>query len=181
MKLTKTPEYVTWPETHYVFTERTGPIPQNAPLAWQEFQRSLPELRASTPVMGFLSLYNMGTDIYRAGASVAAEPAYLPENLRYERFSGGKYARFVLTGPYSDLPRATGRVCEIVAEKKIPLRDAYHIECYMNDPRTTPANKLVTEILFPVAWEIARVMLRLRDARQRQTEYTANVSLGNIG
>lgn len=170
MRLTETPDYVTWPETHYVFTERIGPIPQNAPLTWHEFQRSLPQLKASTPITGFLSLYNIGTEVYRAGAAVAAKPADTPGNLKYERFSGGKYVRFVLTGPYSDLPRATGRVCEIVAKKKIPLRDAYHIECYVNDPRRTPEDKLVTEILFPVAWEIACAMFRLRDACQRWTE-----------
>lgn len=165
MKLTETPDYVTWPEMHYIFAERIGPIPQNAPLTWQEFYRSLPQLRASSPIMGFLSLYNMSTQVYRAGAWVDAKPADTPGNLRYERFPGGKYARFVLTGPYSYLPRATGRVCEIVSEKKIPLRDAYHIEYYANDPQRTPQNELVTEILFPVAWEIVRIMFRLQANR----------------
>jgi effector-binding domain-containing protein len=40
-------------------------------------------------------------------------------------------------------------VFEIVAEKKIQLRDDYCIENYANDPRTTPEDKLVTEILVP--------------------------------
>jgi AraC family transcriptional regulator len=96
-----------------------------------------------------MSLYKVGPKIYRAGVSLAAEPKNLPGNLRYEKFKGGKYSRFVLTGPYSDLPEAPGRVFEIVSEKKIQLRDDYCIENYVNDPRATPAQQLVTEILIP--------------------------------
>ena len=64
---------------------------------------------------------------------------------------GGKYTRFILTGPFSQLPEASGRVFKIVAEKKIPLRDGYNIENYVNDPRTTPEDQLLTEIMFPTA------------------------------
>ena len=150
MNLTEKPETVTWPQTHYVFMEKTGSIPQNAPLAWQEFYRLLPELKSHAEVTGFLSLYKMSAQIYRAGVSVKAEPKQLPERLRYELFLGGKYARFVLTGPYSQLGPATSRVVEIVKERKLPLRDAYHIEHYVTDPGNTPEEKLLTEILFPV-------------------------------
>ena len=151
MNLTETAEIVTWPETHYIFVERTGSIPKNAPLTWQDFQQYVPQLKSNAGVTGFLSLYKMEPPVYRAGASVAAKPAPLPGKLRYERFKGGKYARFVLTGPYSQLPQATTRVVEIVSDKKLRLRDDYHIEHYMNDSATTPEEKLVTEILFPVA------------------------------
>jgi effector-binding domain-containing protein len=96
-----------------------------------------------------MSLYKVGPKIYRAGVSVAAEPKNLPENLRYEKFKGGKYSKFVLTGSYANLPQASGRVFEIVAEKKIQMRDDYCIENYTTDPRTTPEDQLVTEILIP--------------------------------
>jgi DNA gyrase inhibitor GyrI len=96
-------------------------------------------------------LFKVGPKIYRAGVSLAAEPKNLPANLKYEKFKGGKYSRFVLTGPYSNLPEACGRVFEIVAEKKIPTRDDYCVENYTNDPRTTPEEQLVTEILIPTA------------------------------
>jgi DNA gyrase inhibitor GyrI len=89
--------------------------------------------------------------IYRAGVSVAAEPKNLPPNLKYEKFKGGEYSRFVLTGPYANLPEASGRVFEIVAEKKIQMRDDYCIENYVNDSRTTPEDQLVTQILIPTA------------------------------
>jgi effector-binding domain-containing protein len=151
MNLTESAELVTWPKTHYVFAERTGSIPKNAPLTWQEFQQFIPQLKSNAAVTGFLGLYKMEPPVYRAGASVAAKPAQLPGKLRYEGFNGGKYARFVLTGPYSQLPQATTRALEIVSDKKLRLRDDYHIEHYINDPATTPEEKLVTEILVPVA------------------------------
>src|SRR5579871_4408755 len=115
MNLTETPEIVTWPETHYVFVEKTGPIPQNAPLAWQEFQPFIPQLKSNAAVTGFLSLYKMEPPAYRAGASLAAKASSLPGTLRYEHFKGGKYARLVLTGSYAQLPQATGRAFEILS------------------------------------------------------------------
>lgn len=116
MNLKETPEIVAWPETHYVFLERTGSVPENARLTWQEFQRLVGELKRAAVVTGFLSLYKMDPLVYRAGASVANEPKRLPGTLRYERFEGGKYARFILPGSYSQLPKATIRVLEIVSE-----------------------------------------------------------------
>ncbi len=34
---------------------------------------------------------------------------------------------------------------------RIPLRDNCNIENYVNDPRVTPEEKLITETLFPTA------------------------------
>lgn len=96
-----------------------------------------------------MSLYKMGPQIYRAGVCVSALPVKLPAGAAYEGFAGGKYARFVLTGPYSNLGDASGRAFRIVAEKQIPLRDDYNIENYVIDPRETPEDQLITEILFP--------------------------------
>ena len=98
-----------------------------------------------------MSLYKIGPKIYRAGVSLAEGPHDLLHNLKYEHFMGGQYARFVLTGPYSELPKATRRVFEIVSEKKMQLRNDYCIENYVNDPRTTSEAELVTEILMPMA------------------------------
>ncbi|MEO6828633.1 MAG: GyrI-like domain-containing protein, partial [Acidobacteriaceae bacterium] len=58
-------------------------------------------------------------------------------------------SRFVLTGSYAHLPEASGRAFQIAAEKKIQFRDDYCIENYVKDPKVTPAQELITEILFP--------------------------------
>jgi predicted transcriptional regulator YdeE len=149
MNLTLEPTIVNWPETHYVFVEKVGPFMQNAPQAWQDAHKLLPALLAHNQIVGYMSLYKMGPQIYRAGFALAQPPKNLPEGLAYERFPGGKYSRFVLTGSYSQLPAATGTAWNIVAEEKIAVRDDYAIENYINDPRQTPEDQLITEILVP--------------------------------
>jgi DNA gyrase inhibitor GyrI len=151
MNLTEEPETVAWPETHYVFVEKTGAFMIVAPQAWQEMHRLVPAVLEHNQITGYMSLYKMGPNVYRAGVVLSAPPVELPQGLQYERFSGGKYGRFVLTGSYSDLPRASGRVFDIVAERKIQLRDAYFIENYVNDPRKAPEEEAITEILVPLA------------------------------
>jgi DNA gyrase inhibitor GyrI len=151
MNLTENPVTVAFPETHYVFVEKTGPIPKNAPQAWCEAHTLVPALSEHNKITGYLSLYKMEPQVYRAGFALAAPPEKLPDGLSYEKFSGGKYGRFVLTGPYTQLPEASGRAWNAVADKKLPMRDDFAIENYVNDPRVTPEDQLRTEILLPLA------------------------------
>ena len=150
MNLTEELEIIQWPATHYVFVEKSGPFMKTAPEAWGQAHGLLPLLMEQNQVKGYMSLYKMGPDVYRAGFALEAAAEHLPEGLRYELFPGGAYYRFTLTGPYSDLPQASGRVFAIASEKNLMLRQAYCIENYVKDPRTTPAAELVTEILLPV-------------------------------
>ena len=108
MNLTQEPEYILWPETYYVFVEKTGPFMQNAPAAWGEAHALVPALLEHNKIAGYLSLYKMNTGRYRAGFALEAPPSELPKGLAYEKFEGGRYAKFVLTGPYSQLGPATG-------------------------------------------------------------------------
>ena len=124
---------------------------ETAGKAWQEAHALLPELMKKNQVTGYMSLYKMGPKVYRAGFALPAPPVDLPEGLTYEVFAGGKYSRFVLTGSYALLGQASGRVWSLVTEKGISLRDDYAIENYLNDPRVTPEDQLVTEILVPTA------------------------------
>jgi predicted transcriptional regulator YdeE len=151
MNLTENPETVTWPETHYVFVEKFGSIPKNAQQAWGEAHSLVPALWQHNQIVGYMSLYKMGPEVYRAGFTLASAPEDLPSGLSYEKFHGGKYGRFVLTGPYTQLGEATGRAWKTVAARNLAVRDDYAIENYVNDPRVTPEEKLVTEILVPLA------------------------------
>jgi DNA gyrase inhibitor GyrI len=150
LNLTTKPETVTWPETHYVYIEKIGPFQTTAPQAWDEFQKIIPAICEHNNVTSYTSLYKVGPQIYRAGVGLASEPKNLPAGLQYTKFSGGKYARFTLTGPYTNLPEASGRVFDMVKDQKLPVRDDFNIENYVNDPRTTPAPDLVTQILIPI-------------------------------
>jgi predicted transcriptional regulator YdeE len=104
LRLTEEPEVVNWPETHYVFIEKAGPFQNTAPQAWQQLHSLVPKLLEQNKITGYMSLYKVASQIYRAGLALAAAPGDLPEGLSYEKFPGGKYSRFVLTGPYSNLP-----------------------------------------------------------------------------
>jgi DNA gyrase inhibitor GyrI len=149
--LTEEAEAVNWPAMHYVFIEEIGPFAQTAGKAWTALHQMRPMIEAHNAITGYMSLYKIGPQIYRAGVSLAARPKDLQEGLRYEKFAGGKYSRFVLTGPFTQLGEATGRACKLVAERQIPLREDFNIEHYVSDPRVTPEPELITEILFPTA------------------------------
>lgn len=149
LQLTNEPETVHWPESHFVFVERVGNIAQNAQQAWKAVEAYMPEVAAKNQIIGAAALYKTEAGIYRAGFLLAAAPADLPEGVQYEKLGSGKYVRLVLTGPYDQLPEATGRAFAIMAEKKVALRDDFNIEHYVTDPRTTPQEQSITEILFP--------------------------------
>jgi DNA gyrase inhibitor GyrI len=143
-------EPVSLPAMHFVFVEKVGPFEVNAPQAWQNAHALVPELVKRNEIVGFLSLYKREPQIYRAGFALAAAPVELPAGMGYEQFSGGKYVRFVLIGSYSNMPAASGRAWSDFEEKGFPARDAFAVEQYMNDPRVTPEDQLITHILIPV-------------------------------
>jgi len=151
MNLTEEPVVVQWPETHYVFIEKIGPFMQTAPTAWGELHSNVPAIAQENKIRHYFSQYKMDEQIYRAGVGLSAPPVQLPEGLRYEQVPSGKFSRFVLTGPYTDLPQATGRAWEIAEEQKIEQRDDFAIENYCNDPRNVAPEQLITEILIPTA------------------------------
>ncbi len=151
MSLNEIPDAVQWPETHYVFLEKVGPFLQNAPAAWGEVHELVPAVAEHNQITGYMSLYKVGPQVYRAGVAVATAPIHLPDGLQYEKFPGGKYTRFILTGSYAQLAQACGRAFELAGQLALPLRDGFNIENYVNDPRVTPEDQLVTELLFPIA------------------------------
>lgn len=151
LQLTTTPETVEWPETHYVFIEKTGPFMSSAPAAWTELHAVTAEIERHNTITRYFSEYKIGPQIYRAGVSVAEKPSRLPDGVRYELLPGGRYASFTLTGPFRHLPEAVRRSVEIVERNKLPLRDGFNLEHYVTDPRVTAEEQLRTDLLFPLA------------------------------
>jgi TetR/AcrR family transcriptional regulator, transcriptional repressor for nem operon len=149
VRLTEKADTKEWPEMHYVFIERYGHIPQSAGPAWTELHRLVPEIEVYNRITGYMSLYRMDQNVYRAGVRLAEKPRHLPKGMHYEQYAGGKFYRFVLTGPFSQLGPATGLAVKRVREQKLALRDDFNIENYVTDPRVTPEDELITEILFP--------------------------------
>ena len=149
LQLALSTDTIVWPETHYVFIERIGPPPVIAAQTWADLHQLVPAMARHNTIRGFLSLYKMKQQVYRAGISLSAAPSGLPAGLGYEIFRGGKYHRFIYTGPYSRLGEATTRAVQMVRERNLSLRDDYSIEHYVTDPKSTPEDQIVTEILFP--------------------------------
>jgi len=157
MNLSENFETVARPLTHYVFLEKRGPFAEVAPPLWNELAPVLPkidqkQIREYLGVSG-VDKSRPGEDsmIYQAGVGCAAKPDPLPESLQHRAIKAGKYARFLLTGPYSQIWMAFDRIFKTLADKSVKLRPEFCIENYLNDPRVTPEDKLETELLVPIA------------------------------
>lgn len=150
-------ETVTRPLTHYIFLEKHGPFAEVAPPLWNDLQPLLrhlnqQQIREYLGVSG-IDKSKRGEDamIYQAGVACAQEPGKLPDGLQHRAITTGKYARFLLTGPYSQIWPAFDLIFKSLAEKKVGLRPEFCIENYLNDPRVTSEENLQTELLIPIA------------------------------
>jgi len=158
INLTTKHEVVSRPAFHYVYLQKTGPFAEVAPPAWEELSRLLSNQIPPDQIRAVLGLSTIDKDkkgeeamIYQAGFGVAAKPAAIPKGLQYKEIDAGKYARFLLAGPYSQISPAFSQVFRALSEDSVPLREDYCVENYLNDPRNTPEDQLLTEILVPVA------------------------------
>ena len=156
INLSPKPEIVNRPAAHYVYLEKMGPFSEVAPSAWTQFS-SMASGIARDQMRGMLGLSIIDRNksgnegmIYQAGIALASKPAEIPKGLQYRKIDAGKYARFLLTGPYSQLGDAFSQVFCKLSEESIQLRDDFCVENYLNDPRNTPEAQLLTEILVPV-------------------------------
>jgi DNA gyrase inhibitor GyrI len=68
-----------------------------------------------------------------------------------QKIKNGKYARFLLTGPYTQIWPAFDQMFKTLAENRVDLRPEYCIENYLNNPQQTPEDRLLTELLIPIA------------------------------
>jgi len=149
-------EVITRPVTHYVFVEKHGPFAEVAPPAWNEMFPLVFSQFKETQLKEFLGLsgidkskFGEETMIYQAGVAVTEEPEVPLKGLQYRKIKSGKYARFILKGPYTQIWMAFEKVFRILAEEGVELRKEFCIENYVNDPKTTPEDQLLTEILIP--------------------------------
>jgi DNA gyrase inhibitor GyrI len=153
MNLNEHSTTITFPVCHYIYVEKKdGPLPQSAKQAWHQLCKYTDNISKYNHISGYMSLYKIEPQmIYRAGVVVDSEPTNnsVPPECQYMKFEGGKYAKFVSTGSYSNLPDACKRVFEIIEQSQLPIRDDFYIEHYVSDGKTTPEDQLVTEILVP--------------------------------
>lgn len=157
LNLSDKPEIVTLEKAPFVYVEKIGPFMVQAPLAWQEFWSiagSEFEKKSIVAMMGLSRIdeAKKGDEafVYQAGISVKSLPSRLSHGLLKRELPGGKFARFLLTGSYTQLADAYPRAFSILEEMKLGLRDEFCAECYLNSPIDTSEDDLKTEILIPV-------------------------------
>ena len=157
MNLTPSFDTVTRPLTHYVFLENRGPFQEIAPPLWNDLMPTLEQLDKQG-IREYLGMSGIDKTkpgeeamIYQAGVAFAEKPGKLGNGLQQRPVKAGKYARFLLTGPYLHIWMAFDRIFKTLAEQKVELRPEFCIENYLNDPRITPEDKLQTELLVPIA------------------------------
>ncbi len=156
VNLTTEFETVARDTTHYFYLENRGPFAEIAPPLWGQLQPIVRRMGAGK-IREYLGLSGVdkskaGEDamIYQAGVALAEKPGELPAGIQYRAIEAGNYARFVLTGPYSQIWRAFDFIFKTLASKQIALRPEFCIENYLNDPQVTPESALKTELLVPV-------------------------------
>jgi AraC family transcriptional regulator len=92
------------------------------------------------------------TDKCRYDACVTVSKEIKPDGeIGFKLIDGGKYAVFRYKGPYTDF----GKVYETIFRQWLPqsdyeLRNIPSLEKYLNDPKKTKPEKLITEIYIPV-------------------------------
>ena len=157
MNLTQKFEIVNRPTTHYVFLEKHGPFAEVAPPTWEEMFPLLYSQLNQRQIVTFLGLSTIDSTkkgeeamIYEAGVGVGSKPEKPLKGLQYKKIQDGKYARFLLTGPYSQIWMAFNQIFKTLGENKVQLRPEFCIENYLNDPKITPEDQLQTELLIPI-------------------------------
>lgn len=156
MNLNKEYQVINRPELHFAFLEDYGPFRETAPALWPVmFQKLMPQVQQDE-ISEFLGLATVDEDktgketlIYRAGLGLK-EPRKDLKGVKFETIPGGKYASFILKGPYSHVWLAFNEVYKILSSEGLELRKGFSMDKYLNDPNVTPEEELLTELLVPI-------------------------------
>jgi DNA gyrase inhibitor GyrI len=158
VNLTASPEIITSKPAFLVYLEKIGPFLKTAPVAWKEFwsiarSRLDPSQIACMAGLSRIDHNKTGEHafIYQAGVTLKSKPAQIPPGLESRQLESGKYARFLLTGSYAQLPAAYPKAFSVLEEAQLEIRDDFCVERYLNTPQDTAEDQLETEILIPLA------------------------------
>jgi AraC family transcriptional regulator len=79
------------------------------------------------------------------------KPAEPKDEIKVKTIEGGKYAKFLYQGPYSNLSAVYDTIySRWLPESGCTLKDIPWFEKYINNPNNTSPEKLKTEIYIPV-------------------------------
>jgi len=88
------------------------------------------------------------------GLAAGPEPDLADDEVRWLDIAGGRYAVYRHVGTYTQIGAAFGRLYGLwLPQSGQTLRSAPALEIYINNPRATPPDRLVTELLLPIEEE----------------------------
>lgn len=84
----------------------------------------------------------------RSHAGILVPAGFKSPSDEFDRVAieGGRYAVGTYVGPYDGIGEAWGDFMRSIADEGLALADSPCFEVYLNDPMTTPAPELVTEL-----------------------------------
>jgi DNA gyrase inhibitor GyrI len=155
--LTTKPEIIEMESRPFLYLEKIGPFMVQAPKAWQEFWEITNDITKALSIKAMAGLSRTDESksgderfIYQAGLFLNNSPNVVPNGLKLRVHPGGKYARFMLTGSYSQLPHGFSQAIAILERQGISVRNEFCAEIYLNTPQDTEEKNLKTEILVPI-------------------------------
>ncbi|MEM9617439.1 MAG: GyrI-like domain-containing protein [Pseudomonadota bacterium] len=145
-------------ETSYLFQERTCSMdPQDISATMGEvFQNVFAfvadrKIKSAHRPMSVYSTYDPQKMTFRAGFGVSADDASKADgDVKAATLPAGQVLHFTHVGPYAKLRDSYGEMMKYLEEKNLTV-GAPTWEVYVDDPQTTPEEKLRTEVYVSLA------------------------------
>ena len=154
LDLSKVPEIIEREETVILSHVSTGGrFDEIAPPVWEKFLSVLGEGGQDLSRSEFLGISYVDKDEnhhYKAAITVPSDVKITLPQLKQEKLEKSKYAKFLLKGSYDGVWPAFDFAFKKLNEMELELADFPCLENYINDPRETPEDELLTEILIPI-------------------------------
>ena len=157
LNVSPTPTIRVRDDRSFVHVRRLGAYAEEAPRAWSDLHRALASASCVTADSEFVGVCHDDSRAvsesalrYDAGVTVTgATPA--PPGTELGRLPGGRYAVFRYRGSYGRIGQAFEQVFRgWVVKSGVKLREAPCLEVYLNDPKTTREEELLTELWLPI-------------------------------
>lgn len=134
-----------------------GEFSKTAMNAWRTFWKEVREQKIDmsnfTSILSFSHVDNgkKGAERYTflAGALVNKNIDNFTTPLEITDTGAGKYAKYILTGSYSQLSQAWPKAFQ-QAQEAYTLRNCFSVERYANSPEENAEEDLITELYIPV-------------------------------
>jgi len=152
------PTIVTRPKSIIIYNEDCGPFEEIAPSVWEKFLEYISKGNFIKDDAEFLGISDIKESesghqkhFYKAAVTINNNSGdTLAGSLKYGEIPPGKYAKFILNGSYLGLWPAFKKAFAYLNENNFELNNGPCLENYLNDPKYTPEDELITEILIPV-------------------------------